>query len=140
MRLKGTMPGMAYEFTIQAEYLHLQFSGQLTVEELSIGAKLLDEADATAGAAMHRLTDISGVKDISINFAAMQDFAEKRSAVKHKNQVRSAIVAKTPVQYGCARMFQMLSKQPGIMFAVFGDTASALLWISGASEVDQPPL
>jgi hypothetical protein len=130
---------MGYEITIKDGYAHVQFTGQLAVQDLSETARRLDEADATAASVLHRLTDISGVENISIDFAAMQDFAEKRSAVKHKNQVRSAIVAKTPVQYGCARMFQMLSKQPGIKFAVFSEMGSALHWISGGSEVIQSP-
>jgi len=131
---------MGYEFTLKEGYVHVQFSGQLTVDDLSAAARRLDEADATAASALHRLTDISGVENISIDFAAMQDFAEKRSAVTHKIQVRSAIVAQTPVQYGCARMFQMLSKQPGIKFAVFSEMSSALHWISGKADVDKPPL
>ncbi len=129
---------MGYEITIKDGYAHIRFFGQLTVADLSAAAGRLDEVGSMAESSPHRLTDISEVEDISLNFAEMQKFTEKRSAVKPKSKIRSAIVTRTPVQYGCARMFQMLSKQPRIKVAVFRDFDKALQWILGGTEADDP--
>ena len=125
---------MGYEFTTKDGYAHIRFTGQLTVEDLSAVAGCLDELGSTAESSPHRLMDISGVEDISLNFAALQKFTEKRSAVKPRNRVRLAIVARTPVQFGCARMFQQLSKQPRVKVDVFRELDSALQWMLGETE------
>lgn len=47
-----------------------------------------------------------------------------------KNRVKSAIVAQRPVDYGMARMFEMLIQNPQIEVRVFRDGESARQWLA----------
>ena len=131
---------MGYELTTNDGYAHIRFTGQLTLEDLSAVAGLLDELGSTAEVLLPRLMDISGVENISLNFAALQSFTEKRNTVRPMAKVKLGIVANTPVQYGCARMFQQLSKQPRVKVDVFRELDDARQWIFSGAEVADHPL
>ena len=120
---------MAYEFTEHPGYVQARLRGQVTMADLAAITGLLDKAEAAPGASPHRVFDITEAEDITVNFVAVHDFSARRRMVTLKNQVKTAIVAKTPVQFGCARMFQMVSQQPQTEVAVFSDAPSALAWV-----------
>lgn len=130
---------MAYEITNKAGYVLVRLLGQLNMTDLTEVTKPLDEADKMMETSPHRLIDVSEVDGIQLNFTAIHQLTENRRAVKLKNNVKSALVARTPVQFGFARMFQTLNSQSQIEVRIFSDADSALRWITGQTGPgDQP--
>jgi len=125
---------MAYTISIEAGYAHIVLLGSLTVFEVIEATHELDKIEAERRFSYHRLVEISGVENLHLDFSAVHQFASGRRSVKLWNKVRTAVVAKTTVQYGIARMFQLLNAQPQTEVDVFRDTASALGWISERNE------
>jgi hypothetical protein len=120
---------MAYEVVAKIGYVQVRLMGQLTVSDLTEAANCLDQLDTIGESSLHRLVDISEVENLAIQFDAMHSFSVKRASVRLRNNVKTAIVARTLVQYGCARMFQMLNKQPQTVVEAFRESDSALHWI-----------
>ena len=106
------------------------FSGHLTDGDLATVAESLAEIEAAAEVSPDRLSDLTDVTSIALNFVAMELFAAKRRAAVLRNPVRSALVAPTQLQYGFARMFQTLNDHPEIEIQLFRDMDSGLHWIT----------
>jgi hypothetical protein len=118
-------------FAIKPEggYVRITLSGNLTVSEVNEAAKELDRVDAGQGRSLHRLVEIAGVEGLDLNFASINKFQSARNKVKLLNHVRTAVVSKSKVQYGIARMFQLLNSQPQTEVGVFKDNDSAKKWL-----------
>ncbi|HEX2854014.1 MAG TPA: hypothetical protein VHO24_12310 [Opitutaceae bacterium] len=83
-----------------------------------------------------RITDMSRVSGITLDFTAMEAFAAKRRNAPLKNRVKSAIVAPQPLQFGFARMYQTLNENRDIVIELFRDEASALQWLEASVPVE----
>ncbi len=120
---------MALELKIKDGYVDLKLDGRLTAAEIRQVIAFLNQVESTAAASPHRLIDITEVFDLQLDFTVLHDLASQRRAVKLKNPVRSAVVARTSEQYGMARMFEMLNQQLDTEIAVFENSVSALRWL-----------
>ena len=96
---------MPYSINADTDYVRIILAGQLTVVEVVSAAAELDKIDAGPGPTLHRLVDITAVENLHVSFSEMSGFSSQRRHVKLKNLVRTAVVAKTPVQFGVGRMF-----------------------------------
>lgn len=76
--------------------------------------------------------DLTAATDLDFDYSSMSAVA---TTTVFGPGVRRAIVAKTPVQYGIARMFQALSERNNQMVAIFRDHADAEAWLAS----DAPP-
>ena len=126
---------MPYMVNSDSDIAHVVLSGHLTVPEVVAAAQAVDEIDAGTGPARHRLVDISNVENLHVSFSEMNGFSALRRTVKLKNPVRTAVVARTPVQFGVGRMFELLNQQPQTTVAVFKDSESARRWLAGEEEL-----
>jgi hypothetical protein len=125
---------MACTIKIESGHAHIVFSGRLTLPEIAEVEKQLDKIEAKAGVSYSRFVDLTGVVDLELNFIKVNQLTASRRSVKLFNLVRAGLVAKSPVQYGIARMFQTLNVQPQTEVGVFSDPESALKWIAEISE------
>jgi hypothetical protein len=101
---------------------------------------VLDRADLDAvmqeverledeGVMRDRLTDLTALDHINVGFEEVFALAVKRGERKVPAPIRSALVANRPVQFGFARMFQMLNDNPRIQIRIFGNREEAQRWL-----------
>ena len=101
---------------------------------------VLDRADLDAvmqeverledeGVIRDRLTDLTSLERIDVGFEEVFALAVKRGERKVPAPIRSALVANRPVQFGFARMFQMLNDNPRIQIRIFGNLEEARRWL-----------
>jgi hypothetical protein len=122
---------MPYEIVTTSGLAHFRLHGSLTVTDIRAVLAELDALDGHHQTTLNRLIDISDVTNVSVDFKGVHDVAETRAAVRLHNETKTAIVAPSMLQYGCARMFEMLNQQKQTKVAVFRDHASASSWLNG---------
>lgn len=120
---------MALDIKFQDGILCLTMRGCVTSEELLNAAAQTAKIESEIEVSPQRIVDLSLVEDMNLNFADMHQVAETRKAAPLKNAVKSAIVAPQPVQYGFARMFQTLNKNPQITVQIFTARQDAIDWL-----------
>jgi len=76
-----------------------------------------------------RLTDLTALERIDVGFEEVFALALKRAQRPIPAPIRSALVASKPVQFGFARMFQMLNDNPRIQIRIFGSLEEAQQWL-----------
>jgi hypothetical protein len=82
-----------------------------------------------AGTLQDRITDLTGLDRIDVGFEEVFALAHKRALRPIRSPIRSALVACKPVQFGFARMFQMLNDNPLIQIRIFGSLQEAQQWL-----------
>ena len=122
---------MSYEIAIEPDLIRLTLSGELTGQDLADIASAADDIERDRDPVPHRLTDMTGVTEFQVGYPDVKHLAEHRRVIAFPNDFKSAIVVRTPVQRGMARMFQTLNDNPRITIQIFDDEAAALAWLRG---------
>ena len=102
--------------------------GVLDLKELEAIAAEVERLE-DAGTVGDRLTDLSELERIDVGFEEVFAVALKRALREIRTPIRSALVASKPVQFGFARMFQMLNDNPRIQIRIFGSLQEAEQWL-----------
>lgn len=131
---------MAYEIVTTDGIAHFRLHGQVAIADIRAIMKELDVLEAALKATPNRLVDISDVDNVVMDFQAMHEFAETRAKVRLHNETKTAIVAASVMQYGCARMFEMVSQQRQTTVAVFRDLPTARSWLAGEAPAQDKPV
>jgi hypothetical protein len=76
-----------------------------------------------------RLTDLTALERIDVGFEEVFALAMRRAQRPISTPIRSALVAVKPVQFGFARMFQMLNDNPRVLIRIFGSLQEAQQWL-----------
>jgi hypothetical protein len=76
-----------------------------------------------------RLTDLTALERIDVGFEEVFALAMRRAQRPIPAPIRSALVASKPVQFGFARMFQMLNDNPRVLIRIFGSLPEAQQWL-----------
>jgi hypothetical protein len=76
-----------------------------------------------------RLTDLTALERIDVGFEEVFALAIKRAQRPIPKPIRSALIASKPVQFGFARMFQMLNDNPRVLIRIFGSLPEAQQWL-----------
>jgi hypothetical protein len=74
--------------------------------------------------------DLRGISESDISFHTLRGIISVVRDYRLPNEVRIAIIAPTTLQYGYARMFQMLLNLQQVEIAVFKEEDSALQWLA----------
>jgi hypothetical protein len=119
-----------FQLTAETALFRLVFIDDITSRDLTSLAGAIAALERTRSVAPNRLTDLSQVVEPHLTYAAMLDFVACRKAQQLPNRVKSAIVAPQPVQYGFARMFQILNDHPLITIQIFPTLAEAEAWVA----------
>ncbi|HEY7728303.1 MAG TPA: hypothetical protein VID50_07590 [Candidatus Eisenbacteria bacterium] len=121
---------MPFEIAIQGGIFRARLFGVVTGEDL---VRFADEAGAMEDAApapMDRVADITEVESFEITYSDVLALAIQRRARRFDRPVRSALIAREPVEVGFARMFQTLNDNPQIEMRVVEDLEEALRWFA----------
>jgi hypothetical protein len=121
---------MSYQLTAETALFRLVFIDNITSRDLVALTQAIAALERTRSVAPNRLTDLSQVAEPHMTYADMLDFVECRKAQRLPNRVKSAIVAPRPVQFGFARMFQILNDHPQIVIQIFPTVTEAEAWLA----------
>ena len=101
------------------------FSGTFTVEDiLQLRQRIQQDSEYRADYSV--IDDVTRVEEVDADFTRMLPVT---SGIIIKRGIRRALVAKTDLQFGMARTYQLLSESEGHMFKVLRDYDKALAWI-----------
>lgn len=121
---------MAYHIDTSQPIWRITFSGTLSNRDLQ---ELLNDArnlEKDKSAVPNRLADLRQLEAIEVGFSEMSSLATARRSHTLPNAIKTALLTKGPVQFGIARMFQMLLEHPKIQVQVFSEEADALRWLA----------
>jgi hypothetical protein len=124
----------------------LQFTGNLLLVEVSgtldrraLDAIFNDFAGFMSGLshAPDLLTDISGVDELPVHGDDIRSiFARCARIASPSNPFRHALVGATPLQFGVARMFQMLNPSSRAEVEVFSTREGAHSWLRSFRSIE----
>jgi hypothetical protein len=119
---------MPFEIRDEGGFHSARLFGVLDHADLNAVSAEVDRLE-DAGAMKDRLTDLTGLDRIDVGFEEVFALAHRRAQRPIRSPVRSALVASKPVQFGFARMFQMLNDNPRIQIRIFGSLQEAEQWL-----------
>lgn len=120
---------MALEVDLSSGILEIRFSGSVGADDFVRLGQEVVAWESRLPTSPDRITDFTATTALDADFAAIERIAQVRNDHPPKNQVRSAVVAPRPVQYGVARMFQSMNTCASVEMRVFPDRASAVRWL-----------
>ena len=130
---------MPFEIRDEGNYYCIRLSGVLDRADLGAVTAEVERLEDT-GPPKDRVTDFTAVERIDVGFEEVFALALRRAQRTVTAPIRSALVAKKPVHFGFARMFQMLNDNPRIQIRIFGTAAEAVQWLTARSERQLPPV
>ena len=129
---------MPFEIRDEGSYYFAHLSGVLDRADLNAVTAEIERLE-DKGPPKDRVTDFTAIDRIDVGFEEVFALAERRAQRTITAPIRSALVAKKPVHFGFARMFQMLNDNPRIQIRIFGTAEEAVEWLSGARRERHPP-
>jgi hypothetical protein len=120
---------MPFEIRSEGGIVRISLAGKLTNAELVALAVATAKAESATDHVPHRITDLSAIEEMQINFQGVATVARERMHRQYPNSYKSALVAPDVVHFGFARMFIMLVDNAQIHLAIFPTQARALEWI-----------
>ena len=128
---------MPYKITVENKVLCIALSGRITGLDLDgLGAEMKNY-EQNVDVIPHRITDMTGIVELAVNYPEVSTLAEKRRELHFPNRFKSAIVAANRQHVGYARMFQTLNDNPQIAIRIFPDEASASEWIASPGDFER---
>lgn len=121
---------MPITFEFKDPIFWIRLSGSISNNDLMEVVTAFDQMENQHAVTPHRITDLSEITEVKIDFDDMLSLASQRRAKHFQNFYKSAIVASDETQTGFARMFQTLNNNPQVTLRIFNDIQSALAWIS----------
>lgn len=119
---------MPFEIRDEGKFHYARLSGLLDRAELNAMTQEVERLE-DAGKLIDRITDLTSVERIDVGFEEVFAVAQRRAERKVPGPIKSALVANRPVQFGFARMFQMLNDNPRIQIRIFGNLEEAQQWL-----------
>lgn len=123
---------MPFEIRDEGKFHSARLFGVLDRADLNAVMKEVERLE-DAGLLGDRVTDLTALERIDVGFEEVFALAMQRAERKVTVPIRSALVANRPVQFGFARMFQMLNDNPRIQIRIFGNLEEALRWLHSSA-------
>jgi len=121
---------MPSHVSVKDGVIHVSFAGVITEADLDQLATDVLEIETAASVIPDRITDLTMVTAMEIDFSSILSLARRRMESTIGNQIKSAIVACRPEHVGFARMFQTVNRHPHITIRIFEDMESAVEWLA----------
>ena len=119
---------MPFEIRDEGNYHSARLFGVLDGADLNAMTTEVERLE-DAGVLIDRITDLTSLERIDVGFEEVFAVAQRRAERKVTAPIKSALVANRPVQFGFARMFQMLNDNPRILIRIFGSLQEAEQWL-----------
>ena len=118
---------MSHSIVKNDELTVVTYWGSLNVTDVQEVAK--DALGREVLVYKNRIEDTRDVTSVDLGFKELHEFAKTIRAVKLSRAVKTAILTKGTLQYGIARMFQMLTDDSPLKIEIFTDEAMARKWL-----------
>lgn len=116
---------------MQDGLLRVTFTGALTPDDLRSMAAQVVAIEQSSDPVPDRIFDFLDVTDHStVLHHEVVDMARDRRALGLRNPVRSALVVRSPVTFGYARVFQTLMDNPAVTVRIFEHLGEAEAWLA----------
>ncbi len=124
------------QYTIDADERpwRVALSGTITVRDLLELRSVIMEIDESSSFGSNGLVDLRSLSNTDIDYGSVSRLARALRSRSLLNADRVALLAGTPIQYGFARMFQMLSDQWHVEVGLFENEKDALDWLSNQTQ------
>ena len=119
---------MPFEIRDEGKFYSARLYGVLDRADLNAVMKEVERLE-DAGLLIDRITDLTALDRIDVGFEEVFAIAQRRAERRVTAPIKSALVANRPVQFGFARMFQMLNDNPRILIRIFGSLEEAQQWL-----------
>ena len=125
---------MALTFEIRDGLMEIKFHGDVLADDFLRLVDLMQAAESRLEVSPDRILDFSESSFMHLATFELINFATRRNYALLKNEVKAAIIAPKPEQYGHARLVQTYNQNPKIKVRVFNDAASAYEWLGRAAK------
>jgi hypothetical protein len=119
---------MPFEISDEGNFHSARLYGVLDSADLDAVMNEVERLE-DAGLLIDRITDLTALDRIDVGFEEVYAIAQRRAERRVTAPIKSALVANRPVQFGFARMFQMLNDNPRIQIRIFGSLEEARQWL-----------
>ena len=130
---------MPFEITNQGEFFFLRLFGVLTRQDLLGTAAEAEVVEDTVPIGMNWAIDVTSVESFEIDFPTVLSVAERRRLRKSRSSIKSAIIARKPIEVGFARMFQALTDNPQTEIRIVKSLQEAKNWFAEDAPLARPP-
>jgi hypothetical protein len=121
---------MPYQFTTPDDIVLVRLFGVFTPRELDRLGTEAEIAEATHAVSRNRITDLTDVERFEVGFREIFNFAIRRSVQRFTRVVKSAIVARKPVQIAMARIYESVNVNSQIRVRIVSSVAEATEWFA----------
>jgi hypothetical protein len=129
---------MPFEIAMEDSVLVITLHGTFTGRDLHELFGAVREAEGRLSFSPNRLTDLTDATGPDINHHDIAEMVQLARFVLYQNSHKSAIVAPGLLQYGFARMYQLLTNHPQIEVGVFRDIPTAQVWLETMADKVEP--
>ena len=119
---------MPFEIRDEGRFYSARLSGVLDRADLNAMMNEVERLE-DQGVLLDRITDLTPLERIDVGFEEVFALAARRAERRVTAPIKSALVANRPVQFGFARMFQMLNDNPRVQIRIFGNLEEAQQWL-----------
>ena len=123
---------MSFEIQHRSNFLLVRLLAQVNSADLAAIAAEVMALEAAMPVPPNRVVDMTSVEALDLNFASMLKVVEKVRVRPLANPVKSALIARRPLEIGFARMFQSLNDHPQIEIRIVESLEAAERWFAGA--------
>ncbi len=127
---------MPYRLLQSPTLIEVTLGGTVTSRTLLTFAQEVAALEAPAAVSRNLLTTFSGIDGWKLDSNEMRQYAEARAKTTLKNHIKSAIVAPNDLDFGMARMFELMMQSQTIEVMVFRDEQAARQWLEDESAAD----
>lgn len=124
---------MSVDIAVGPDLVRVTFSGVMSGKDLSYVASAAEEIERGLDPVPNRLADMTAVTEMQVAYPDVKVLADHRRKLAFPNAFKTAILVRTPVQIGMARMFQTLNDNPQITIQIFEDETAAMDWLRGGT-------
>lgn len=128
---------MPFELIDEGTLYRARLSGVLTRADLKAVTTEIERLEEE-GPPKDRVTDFTAVERIDVGFEEVFGLAMRRAQRVVSAPIRSALIARKPVHFGFARMFQMLNDNPRLQIRIFATAEEAEQWLSAGRLATRP--
>lgn len=115
---------------LEDDVILVEFRDEVSRHDLLTAMVEVGRIETTLDFAPARLIDLTRVASCNIRYPEVSDHADSRQKRTYPNRYRSAIVAREPVAYGLARMFESLHDSPFVEMRIFAERSAAESWLA----------
>jgi hypothetical protein len=122
---------MPFEIRDEGHFYSVRLFGVLDREDLTAVTMEIERLE-DEGPPKDRLTDFTALDRIDVGFEEVFALAMRRALREVAAPIKSALIANRPVQFGFARMFEMLNDNPRIQIRIFGSREEGEQWLQSS--------